>query len=38
MLSADVYFSSDIDNVAWELVLDGNTIDSGTTKLTDGRQ
>ena len=31
MLSADVYFSSDIDNVAWELVLDGNTIDSGTT-------
>jgi len=31
MLSADVYFTSDIDNVKWELVLDGTTIDSGTS-------
>ena len=31
MLNADVYFSSDIDNVKWELVLDGTTIDSGTS-------
>jgi len=34
ILNADVYFNSDIDNVEWELTIDGNTVENGDA--TDG--
>lgn len=36
ILHADVYFSSEIDNVKWEITVDGNTVENGDE--TDGWQ